>query len=227
MRARDLVWLLLAAFLVASSGWQPASAQVADRIARLIGDAAVPNGLGVSVHFVAGHADSVARIKDTGFRIVRTDLLWAQVEQQQGVYDWAPFDALVADLRAAGLVPLFILDYSNPRYTTPVRGREADPSKAFTAPSGGEARAGFMRYARAAALRYGSNVIWEIWNEPDLNFGQPIDLDAYVDFAIEACKTVKGCLARCPGYRSGRVRICLASAADSPVARRKLLLRRN
>jgi len=121
MRARDLVWLLLAAFLLASSGWQPASAQVSGRIARLIGDASVPNGLGVNVPFAAGHADSVARIRDTGFRIVRTDLLWAQVERQQGVYDWAPFDGLVADLRAVGLAPLLILDYSNPLYAKPIR----------------------------------------------------------------------------------------------------------
>jgi hypothetical protein len=191
MRMRDLVWMPLAALLLASSGWQPASAQAPRRIARLIGDATVPNGLGVNVHFAAGHADTVARIRDIGFRVVRTDLLWAQVERQPGVYDWAPFDALVADLRVAGLVPLLILDYSNPLYATPIRGREADSSKAFTAPARGEARSGFMRYARAAALHYGSDVIWEIWNEPDLNFGDPIDLDAYVDFAIEACKTVR------------------------------------
>jgi hypothetical protein len=192
MRVRDLLWLPLVVFLLATSSWHPASAQVLpDRIARLIGDTAVPNGLGVNVHFSAGHADSVARIREAGFRVVRTDLLWVQVERQQGVYDWAPFDALVADLRGAGLVPLLILDYSNLLYAMPIRGRETDPSKAFATPASGEARTGFMRYARAAALHYGSDVIWEIWNEPDLNFGEPIDLDAYVDFALEVCRNVR------------------------------------
>jgi len=67
MQARDFVWLPLVAFLLASSGGQAASAQTPDRIARLIGDASVPN-----VNFAAGHANSVARIRDTGFRVVRT-----------------------------------------------------------------------------------------------------------------------------------------------------------
>jgi len=67
MQARDFVWLPLVAFLLASSGGQAASAQAPDRIARLIGDASVPN-----VNFAAGHANSVAPIRDTGFRVVRT-----------------------------------------------------------------------------------------------------------------------------------------------------------
>jgi hypothetical protein len=161
------------------------------RLGRVLGDMAVPSGLGVNVHFTAAHADTLRRIREFGFRIVRTDLLWAAVEQERGAYDWRPFDALVADTRAAGLIPLLILAYSNPLYSPKVPGMENIPSRSFAVPKAGEARVGFMHFARAAAQHFGASVMWEIWNEPDLNFGTPFDLDSYVSFAVETCHEVR------------------------------------
>jgi hypothetical protein len=164
------------------------------RLGHLLGETDVPSGLGVNVHFTAGHADALRQIRDFGFQIVRTDLLWAEVERERGTYDWRPFDALVADVRTAGLVPLLILAYSNPLYSPRVAGNENIPSRSFAAPKQGEAREAFMRFARAAAEHFGTNVIWEVWNEPDLNFGTPVDVESYVGFALETCRQVRNVL---------------------------------
>jgi hypothetical protein len=56
----------------------------------------------------------------------------------------------------------------------------------------GTARAAYMAFVKAAALRYGPSVIWEIWNEPDHNFGDPVDLRSFVGFALEACAAIRG-----------------------------------
>jgi polysaccharide biosynthesis protein PslG len=162
------------------------------RLVRLLGGGAVPDGLGVNVHFTESHLEELRRIQSFGFRVVRTDLLWADVERERGAYDWRRYDALVADLRTADLIPLLILAYSNPLYARRLEGRPRNsPSLAYAAPREGEARGGFMRFARAAAERYGADVIWEIWNEPNLNFGQPVDPIGYVGFAMEACKQIR------------------------------------
>ena len=55
-----------------------------ERLARVLGGAAVPSGLGVNVHFTVDHAQELRAIAEFGFRIVRTDLLWAQVERPSG-----------------------------------------------------------------------------------------------------------------------------------------------
>src|SRR5690348_17846712 len=164
------------------------------RLGHLLGESAVPSGLGVNIHFTAGHANALRQIRSFGFQIVRTDLLWAEVERERGIYDWRPFDALVDDVRAAGLVPLLILAYSNPLYSPRLPGNENVPSRSFAAPKGGAAREGFMRFARAAAEHFGGNVIWEVWNEPDLNFGTPVDHESYVSFALETCRQIRDVL---------------------------------
>src|SRR5262249_8960505 len=88
-------------------------------------------------------------------------------------------------------VPLFILAYSNPLYAPRLPGRPDTPSLAYTAPQYGAARAAFMAFASTAARRYGAAAIWEVWNEPDHNFGSPPNLRNYVDFAIEACGHIR------------------------------------
>jgi hypothetical protein len=200
MMPRLLLALIAMTGLVILTGSAPAalSAQTSpERLARVVGGTAVPSGLGVNVHFTADHAQELRAIAEFGFRIVRTDLLWAQVERQPGRYDWARYEAFVADAQAAGLTPLLILAYSNPLYAASIAG-ENSPSRAFAPPRDGDARAAFMRFAVAAAARFGADVIWEIWNEPDLNFGSPVDLDAYVGFAIEACHSVRGASPNAP-----------------------------
>ena len=148
-------------------------------------------GLGVNIHFADGHRRDIERIAAFGFRVVRTDLLWANIETERGKYDWRPSDELVRQLTDNHLTPLLILDYSNPLYAARVVGHPTTNSLAYAAPQIGAPRAAFMAFVRAAARRYGDRAIWEVWNEPDHNFGAPVDLRSYIGFAQEACQQLR------------------------------------
>jgi hypothetical protein len=164
---------------------------VANRLDRFVDARSFNGGLGVNIHFDGHRPREVADIAKAGFRLVRSDLLWAHVERARGQYDWQQYDSLVADLHANNLVPLMILAYSNPLYAIGSTKHPGSDSQGYQAPIQGEARAAYMAFVRAAARRYGTQVIWEIWNEPDQNFGDPIDLRSFIGFALEACRSVR------------------------------------
>ncbi|MFC3123607.1 hypothetical protein ACFOD4_00925 [Pseudoroseomonas globiformis] len=180
--------LILGLFVAALSS---AGAEAGERLRGWIGNTGVTAGLGVNVHFPPGRPHDFERISKLGFRIIRTDLLWASVERQQGAYDWGRIDRLLSAMEAHGLKPLLILAYSNPLYAAREAGRSSSPSLAFAAPQHGEPRIAFMRFVAAAAQRYRGKVAWEIWNEPDHNFGNPVNLHSFIDFAGEACRTLR------------------------------------
>jgi len=186
--------LRLAALILVLGASSTADAQGSERGARLasvFAGGTVPSGLGVNIHFTDGHRADLLRIHEMGFRVVRMDMIWELVERQRGTYDWSHYDALVNDLRTAKLTPLLILDYANPIYVPGLAASSSKPSPAYAALLAGAPRAGFLRFVHAAAARYGRNVVWEIWNEPDLNFGQPIDTDGYVGLAMESCRRIR------------------------------------
>jgi hypothetical protein len=160
-------------------------------LVHLLGDGRIPCGLGINIHFAHGYRSDIRRIRDLEFRLVRTDLLWADIERERGRYDWRRPDELVRDLKEGGLVPLLILDYSNPLYAPRVAEYPETPSLAYAPPEQGEARAAFMAFARNSVNRYGADVIWEVWDEPNLNFGTPFDLGGCVDFAMDVCRQIR------------------------------------
>ncbi len=186
---RRFAWLLLIVGLSSAADAQTPERGV--RLARVFAGGAVPGGLGMNIHFTDGHRADLQRIHAMGFRVVRMDLLWELVERERGTYDWSHYDALVSDLGAANLIPLLILDYANPIYVPGLDASSSKPSPAYAALTAGEPRAGFLRFIGAAAARYGRDVVWEIWNEPDLNFGQPVDTDGYVGLAMAACQQLR------------------------------------
>ncbi|MDX2236008.1 MAG: cellulase family glycosylhydrolase [Hyphomonadaceae bacterium] len=95
--------------------------------------------------------------RDAGFSFVRTDLFWHDVETERGIYEFARYERLMDELDARNLGALFILDYWNDLHG----GREGiETGAAFPA---------YESYARAAAAQFaGRNVVYEIWNEPDV-----------------------------------------------------------
>ncbi len=118
---------------------------------------AIPNCLGVNIHFTGREDSQVEQIARAGFRFIRMDFHWHIVEKTRGVYDFKAYDELVDSLTARGIRPLFILDYGNPLYD---RG---------LAPRTDEARKAFASFAAAAAMHFrGRGILWEIWNEPNL-----------------------------------------------------------
>ncbi|MFN3684962.1 MAG: hypothetical protein ACK41F_13660 [Fimbriimonadaceae bacterium] len=143
-------------------------------------DEVVPSGWGVNIHFTHPAPGEVEMIRDAGFRWVRMDLFWHQIETQRGVYDFSHYDVLVESLEKNGLRALFILDYGNDLY------QQGSPSTP-------EARAAFCRFVEAAVKRYrGKGILWEMWNEPNIFFWQPVpNVEHYTALALEVGETIR------------------------------------
>ncbi len=95
-------------------------------------------------------------IQAAGFRKVRLDLLWQEVEKRRGVYDFRKYDALIDGLMRRGIQPMVILGLGNRLYA---KGLTIQPCST---------REAFERYAMTAVQRYqGRGIIWELVNEPN------------------------------------------------------------
>jgi len=118
----------------------------------------IPDGFGVNIH-LRGEPRDLDLIADAGFKFIRMDLTWEAIERKKGVYGFEEtgYDALTEGCLKRGIHILYILDYSNKLYES-VRSVRAE-----------EGRKAFAAFAEKAASRYsGKNILWEIWNEPNL-----------------------------------------------------------
>ncbi len=114
-----------------------------------------PEPFGVNIHFTQEQPGELDKLAEA-YKAVRMDFIWARTEKTKGVYDFSQYDILVRDLEKRKIRPLFILDYGNDLYQ---KG----------APRQKEARTAFAKWAATAAARYkGRGVMWEFWNEPNL-----------------------------------------------------------
>ena len=130
----------------------------------------ITNGLGVSIHKGAKPSD-IQAIADAGFKWVRIDIFWSDVEKTKGVYDFksAGYDEINEALKEYDLRPYYILNYGNDLY--------GDERSVTTK----QRRQAFAKYAEAVVKRYGDQGgIWEIWNEPNTETfwsDQPSEVD--------------------------------------------------
>lgn len=118
----------------------------------------IPNNFGVNIHF-RGELDDLDLIAKAGFNYIRMDLTWGAIEKEKGVYEFEEigYDALTEGCLKRDINILYILDYSNGLY-------ESDSSVRTE-----EGREAFAKFAETAAKRYsGKGILWEIWNEPNL-----------------------------------------------------------
>ncbi len=122
-------------------------------------------------------------MKAAGFRFVRMDLFWHKIEhEERNKYDFSDYDALVQTMSSRGIRIIFILDYGNDLW---------GGGNAHHLPEG---RPAFVRFAAAAARRYrGRGIIWEIWNEPNLEkfWHAPPDPLSYADLAFKVIAAVR------------------------------------
>jgi len=144
---------------------------------------AVPNGFGVNIHF-RGEPRDLDLIAAGGFKVIRMDFSWSGVERKKGVYDFekSGYDALTAGCLKRGIRILYILDYSNRLYESESSVRTDAGRRAFAA------------FAEAAAKRYrGKQILWEIWNEPNIKqFWKPEpNADDYCKLVEAAAPLVK------------------------------------
>ena len=104
-------------------------------------------------------------ISDAGFNMVRTDLFWSAIETKKGVYDFKTYgyDTLTKELIKEDIRPYYVLDYSNTLY-------EKHGASIVT----NKGREAFNRYVDEATRRYkNKGIIWEVWNEPNLDSWVP------------------------------------------------------
>jgi polysaccharide biosynthesis protein PslG len=151
---------------------------------------------GVNIHFTRGHERDLDLIAAAGFRFIRMDFVWQNIEYARGEYNWTAYDELTSNLNKRGLRAIYILDYSNSLYEDtvvskdPITGEEV---KDIAAPVKAESVAAYTHWAAEAAIRFReSNVVWEIWNEPNISFWRPAaDVDQYNRLAVSVCEAVK------------------------------------
>jgi hypothetical protein len=140
----------------------------------------IPEPLGVNIHFTDPDPGEVRMLAAAGFRWVRMDFVWQQVEIDRGKYDFSAYDRLLSALDEYQIRPLFILDYSHKLYDN---GR---------APYTDEGRHAFAAWAAASVRRYsGRGVLWEIYNEPNTGFWTPKPkVSDYIKLALETSKAI-------------------------------------
>lgn len=184
--------LVLLSLVVGATILQPSVADAGAWPGPAIGD-----GIGVQVKPERTGPADLRRIKEAGFSYVRYDMGWGDVEHYKRSYDWTFFDRFIGYLRNQHLKSVVILDGINPLYEQ----RVAMPPKeyfgqnwAYASPSTEATIRAFAAFAAAAAVRYGVNdVIWEIWNEPDMTGSWPPKPDArnFTALSNAACAAIR------------------------------------
>ena len=151
---------------------------------------------GINIHFTTGHEKDLDMIASAGFKFIRMDFAWQSTEREKGVYDWSAYEELTANLKKRGIRALYILDYSNALYEDQVESK--DPltgkiEKNTASPRKPESVEAFAKWASAAVKHFrGNNIIWEIWNEPNIFFWRPApDVANYNKLALATCKAIK------------------------------------
>ena len=161
-----------------------------------IPDPVLPAGVGVNIHFVTGHERDLELIAAARFKFVRMDFHWGAIERRKGEYDWADYEALVANLESRGLRAIFILDYSHPLYEATVTSPNpltGQPHQTTASPQHPASVAAFARWAAASAKHFqGRHLLWEIWNEPNGNFWSPKpNAQQYTALALATGKAIR------------------------------------
>ena len=179
MKRKSLSFLLpiVVLFVVGCASEENKTLIVSEKIHPALQMLPVPAGLGVNIHFFEGNKKDLSMLKESGVGIVRMDISWGSVEKSKGKYDFSRHDKLIEDLDKLGIRLLFIIDYGNPNY---------DDGLAPHTPEGREA---YAKFCAALAERYsGKDIIWELWNEPNIDkFWLPaVNVDNYMAF----CKAV-------------------------------------
>jgi hypothetical protein len=156
----------------------------------------LPAGVGVNIHFVTGHQQDLDLIHAAGFKFIRMDFGWGSIERRKGEYNWSEYDELLKNLGARGIRPVFILDYSHGLYEETVTNENPlthQMHRNVAAPQHPESVAAFARWAAASARHYqGRHVIWEIWNEPNIQFWSPKpNAEQYSTLALATAKAVR------------------------------------
>ncbi len=105
--------------------------------------------------------EALAAMQSAGFRWLRQRFPWSAIEPEQGVYQWAVWDAIVGEVGQYSMQLIAVLDGS------PTWARAGVDSGNPLAPPA-EVRA-FGDFAAAFAARYGDRIDhYQVWDEPNI-----------------------------------------------------------
>jgi hypothetical protein len=164
-----------------------------------LGGQSIGDSFGVQIKEWRTTPEELDKIKAAGFGLLRYGIVWRDVEAKPGSYDWTRPDKFIAQVRAQHLRSIIIIYGGNSAYSgemdAPQDGGNLNHVEKLTiAPRDEKAVQAYARFAAAAAQRYkGDDIIWEIWNEPDLNYfwSPKADPDAYSTLASTACSAMR------------------------------------
>jgi hypothetical protein len=154
--------------------------------------AAAPTGLGfdygIQAHFIdQDHTPIINAVKDLGFRWVKQQIRWKDLEPSKGNISWGEMDRLVNSCSTAGIKILFSV-VTAPKWARPgntdlnVDGPPANPQD-------------LADFVATLAERYKGRVqAYEVWNEQNLHYewgNESLDAGRYVQLLAAAYKAIK------------------------------------
>ncbi|MGC4105947.1 MAG: beta-galactosidase [Thermomicrobiales bacterium] len=113
-------------------------------------------------------------LKDGGFRYVRQEFTWSQIETAEGTYDWSEYDLLVQSLAQNGIQVIAVVK-GTPAWARASSGGQDGPP---------DDPARYQAFMQQLTSRYGGRVPFvQIWDRPNLASqwgGTPADADAFI-----------------------------------------------
>jgi len=151
--------------------------------------AVYPFGVNVSLERYEGEEldRALTLIRDGGFRWIRQRFPWSNIEPEQGRYDWATCDRIVAAAEEHDLEIIAVLETSPPWARAPMdSGISQAPPRDF---------ADYADFVKVFAARYAGQIDYvQIWDEPNLypHWGERYtDPAAYTHLLQAAYRAVK------------------------------------
>jgi hypothetical protein len=163
--------------------------------------------IGVVPQRAYGESDT-PRMAAAGISSVRAWFSWAQIEGEQGSFDWGVADATVTTNAKAGLTTLPYL-FGTPAWAARLDGWSCDPASCISmAPRTDATREAFAQFAAAVVNRYSPGGVfwrerrdlraepietWQIWNEPNLSsfYGPGVDPAGYAALVQAAAPAIR------------------------------------
>lgn len=142
---------------------------------------------GVATHFT--HFDDTEQdlslIYDSGVKTIRDTINWNGVEKQEGIYNWSNYDWWLKELEDNGIEAYICVLAEQPLHYT-------DTTKSFFSTE--KEIDAFCRFLQAMIERYPAIRYIELWNEPNLSFGNeaPAEerMQCYINMVKEASKVI-------------------------------------
>ena len=127
--------------------------------AQVMSDLRIPSTTGIQLKNEDMSTAALDKAQATGAGLVRKAIYWESIETSPGVYNWSQPDGWISSMEARGFTMLITLVWNNRIY-------ENIYDRAIITEAGRQA---FAHFAADVAARYaGKNIIYEIWNEPNL-----------------------------------------------------------